>query len=146
NAANTMAWMSGILMTMFLGITFLSLQIHALPSESETVISQLGRTILGRGIFYYLMTAATTVILIMAANTSFAGFPRLCALQAGDGFLPRQLTYRGQRLVFSWGIVTLAGLAMLLVILFNGDTHLLIPLYAIGVFLSFTMSQGGVVD
>jgi amino acid transporter len=145
NAATTMAWMSGILMTMFLGITYLALKIHAMPSEQETVISQLGRTVFGRGPFYLLTIAATTAILIMAANTSFADFPRLCALHAGDGFLPRQLTYRGHRLVFSWGIITLAGLAMLLVVAFNGSTSLLIPLYAIGVFLSFTMSQAGMV-
>ena len=145
NAATTMMWMSGILMTMFLGITALALQVHAVPSEQETVISQLGRTVFGVGALYLLMTAATTAILIMAANTSFADFPRLCALHAGNGFLPRQLTYRGHRLVFSWGIVTLAGLAALLIVLFEGDTHLLIPLYAIGVFLSFTMSQAGMV-
>jgi len=145
NAATTLAWMSGILMTMFLGITYLALQIHAIPSDQETVISQLGRTVFGRGTFYLLEIAATTAILIMAANTSFADFPRLCALHAGDGFLPRQLTYRGHRLVFSWGIVTLAGLAAVLIVVFNGSTSLLIPLYAIGVFLSFTMSQAGMV-
>ncbi len=145
NAATTMVWMSGVLMLMFMGITFLALRVGALPSDHETVISQLGRTIFGSGPLYLLMTAATTAILIMAANTSYADFPRLCALHAGDGFLPRQLTYRGHRLVFSWGIATLAGLAALLIVLFDGDTHLLIPLYAIGVFLSFTMSQAGMV-
>jgi amino acid transporter len=145
NAAATLVWMSAILLTMFLGITYLALQIHAVPSDTETVISQLGRTIFGRGSLYLLVIAATTAILIMAANTSFADFPRLCALHAGDGFLPRQLTYRGHRLVFSWGIVTLAALAALLIILFEGSTSLLIPLYAIGVFLSFTMSQAGMV-
>jgi hypothetical protein len=145
NAATTMAWMSGVLLTMFLGITMLALQVHALPSENETVISQLGRTVFGTGIGYLLMTAATTAILIMAANTSFADFPRLCALIAGDGYLPRQLTWRGHRLVFSWGIIVLAGLAALLLVVFDGDTHLLIPLYAIGVFLSFTLSQAGMV-
>jgi hypothetical protein len=137
--------MSGILMTMFLGITYLALQIHAVPSDAETVISQLGRTVFGRGSLYLLVIAATTAILIMAANTSFADFPRLCALHAGDGFLPRQLTFRGHRLVFSWGITTLAALAALLIIAFKGSTSLLIPLYAIGVFLSFTMSQAGMV-
>jgi amino acid transporter len=145
NAAATMVWMSGILMTMFLGITYLALKIHAMPSESETVISQLGRTVFGTGPLYLLTIAATTAILIMAANTSFADFPRLCALHAGDGFLPRQLTYRGHRLVFSWGIVALASLAALLIVVFNGSTSMLIPLYAIGVFLSFTMSQAGMV-
>jgi amino acid transporter len=145
NAATTMAWMSGTLMLMFLGITSLALHAHALPSEHETVISQLGRIVFGGGPLYLLMTAATTAILILAANTSYADFPRLCALVAGDGFLPRQLTYRGQRLVFSWGIAALAGLASLLIVFFEGDTHMLIPLYAIGVFLSFTMSQAGMV-
>ena len=132
-------------MAMFLGITFLALKIHAVPSEQETVISQLGRTVFGPGPLYLLTIAATTAILIMAANTSFADFPRLCALHAGDGFLPRQLTYRGHRLVFSWGIVALASLAALLIVVFNGSTSMLIPLYAIGVFLSFTMSQAGMV-
>ncbi len=145
NAATTLGWMSGILLTMFLGITFLALRIHAMPSDTETVISQLGRTIFGRGSLYLLVIGGTTAILIMAANTSFADFPRLCALHAGDGFLPRQLTYRGHRLVFSWGITTLAALAALLIIVFEGSTSLLIPLYAIGVFLSFTMSQAGMV-
>jgi amino acid transporter len=145
NAAATMVWMSSILMAMFLSITYLALKIHAMPSEQETVISQLGRTVFGPGPLYLLTIAATTAILIMAANTSFADFPRLCALHAGDGFLPRQLTYRGHRLVFSWGIVALAGLAALLIVVFNGSTSMLIPLYAIGVFLSFTMSQAGMV-
>src|SRR6266542_6129379 len=145
NASNTMVWMSTIMGSMFLGITFLALQIHAVPNGEETVISQLGRTVFGPGTLYLVATAATTVILIMAANTSYADFPRLCALHAGDGFLPRQLTWRGHRLVFSWGIAALSLLSILLLIVFNGDTHLLIPLYAIGVFLSFTMSQGGMV-
>lgn len=145
NAATTMAWMSGILMVMFLGITYLTLHIHAVPSADETIISQLSRTVFGGGIGYLLMTAATTLILIMAANTSYADFPRLCALIAGDGYLPRHLTWRGHRLVFSWGIFVLAGLASLLIVIFQGDTHLLIPLYAIGVFLSFTLSQAGMV-
>jgi hypothetical protein len=94
---------------------------------------------------YLLMVFATTVILIMAANTSYADFPRLAALHAGDGFLPKQLTFRGRRLVFSWGILTLAAMASLLIILFQAETTRLIPLYAIGVFLSFTLSQSGMV-
>lgn len=145
NAAATMAWMSGILMTMFIGITLLAHHTHALPTETETIISQLARTIFGLGPLYYLMIAATTIILIMAANTSYADFPRLAALQAGDGFLPRQLALRGHRLVFSWGIVTLAVCASLLIVVFNARTTALIPLYAIGVFLSFTISQAGMV-
>ena len=144
NAGVTLIWMSVILGTLFLGITFLSGQIGAIPSEHETVISQLTRTIYGgRGLLYLAVISATTIILIMAANTSFADFPRLSALVAADGFLPRQLTYRGSRLVFSRGIVTLGALASLLIILFQASVTALIPLYAIGVFLSFTLSQSG---
>ncbi len=146
NAATTLMWMSSILIVLFLGITFLAHQIQAQPSETETIISQLARTIYGRSsILYPLMLAGTTLILIMAANTSYADFPRLAALEAGDGFLPRQFTYRGGRLVFSWGISFLALLASILVILTRASVTALIPLYAIGVFLSFTISQTGMV-
>jgi amino acid transporter len=138
--------MSTILITLFLGITILAHEIHAMPSESETVISQLGRTIYGDGsILYIMVLSGTALVLLMAANTSYADFPRLAALHAGDGFLPRQLTYRGSRLVFSWGIVGLATFASVLVLIANARTTSLIPLYAIGVFLSFTMSQTGMV-
>jgi len=144
NAGITLIWMAGILATLFLSISFLSNHIGAVPSESETVISQLGRTIFGgRGILYLMIISATTVILIMAANTAFADFPRLSALVAKDGFLPRQLTFRGSRLVYSNGIVTLSVIAALLIIIFKASVSLLIPLYAIGVFLSFTLSQTG---
>lgn len=144
NAGVTLIWMSGILSTMFLGITFLSRQIGALPSHTETVISQLARTVYGsQGTPYLLMLGATTLILIMAANTSFADFPRLAALQAADGFLPKQLTYRGSRLVFSYGIIALAFFASLLIVIFQATTTALIPLYAVGVFMSFTLSQAG---
>lgn len=146
NAATTLIWMSSILVVLFLGITLLAHQIEAMPSESETVISQLGRTIYGEGSpFYLLVLAGTALILLMAANTSYADFPRLAALAASDGFLPRQLTYRGSRLVFSWGIIGLASFASLLVVIGNARTTYLIPLYAIGVFLSFTISQTGMV-
>jgi amino acid transporter len=144
NAGLTLIWMAVILATMFLGITFLSGHIHAIPSEQETVISQLARTVYdSRGLLYLGTLAATTIILIMAANTAFAGFPRLSALLAEDGFLPRQLAFRGSRLVYSRGIVFLAVLASLLIIAFQANVTLLIPLYAIGVFLSFTLSQLG---
>lgn len=144
NAGATLIWMSVILGTLFLSITFISGQIGAVPSEQETVISQLARTVFqGQGLLYLATIAATTVILIMAANTSYADFPRLGALVAADGFLPRQLTYRGSRLVFSRGILTLAGVASLLIVVFNASVTRLIPLYAIGVFLSFTLSQAG---
>ncbi|MHB8087259.1 MAG: APC family permease [Anaerolineaceae bacterium] len=144
NAGKTLVWMALIMSTLLLSITFLSIRIGAVPAEGETVISQLFRTIYnGRGLLYILSISSTTVILLMAANTAFADFPRLGALQAADGFLPRQLTFRGSRLVFSSGIVALAGLASLLVIIFQASVTKLIPLYAIGVFLSFTISQTG---
>ncbi len=144
NAGITLIWMSAILASLFLGISFLAGQIGAVPSEGETVISQLARTVYGgQGLLYLAIIAGTAVILIMAANTAFADFPRLGALHAGDGFLPRQLTFRGSRLVYSRGIIALAVLASLLIILFQASVTRLIPLYAIGVFLSFTLSQIG---
>jgi amino acid transporter len=144
NAGITLIWMSVILGTLLLGITFLAVQIGAVPSEEETVISQLARTVYdGRNVIYLALISATTLILILAANTSFADFPRLSALLAADGFLPRQLAYRGSRLVYSRGIVALALIACLLIIVFKASVTLLIPLYAIGVFLSFTLSQSG---
>ncbi len=144
NAGITLVWMSAILGTLSLAIGFLAMQVHALPSETETVISQLARTAFsGRGLLYFGTISATTAILVMAANTAFADFPRLGALQAADGFLPKQLTYRGSRLVYSRGIVTLAAIACFLILFFNASVSGLIPLYAIGVFLSFTLSQAG---
>ena len=144
NAGVTLIWMSLILGTLFLGLSFLTGQVHAVFSEEETIISQLARTIYaGRGVPYLLLISGTTIILIMAANTAFADFPRLGALHAGDGFLPRQLTYRGSRLVYSRGIVTLAAISSILIVVFQASVTRLIPLYAIGVFLSFTLSQAG---
>jgi amino acid transporter len=144
NAGITLIWMALILGSLFLGISYLAKEIGVTPSESETVISQLARTIFaGRGTLYLMLLGATTVILIMAANTAFADFPRLGALVAKDGFLPRQLTYRGSRLVYSSGIVTLATIASIILVIFKASVTRLIPLYAIGVFLSFTLSQSG---
>jgi amino acid transporter len=144
NAGVTLIWMSVILGTLFLGISYLAVPIGAVPSEAETVISQLARTAFsGRGLPYLAMIGATTMILVMAANTAYADFPRLSALQAGDGFLPRQLTYRGSRLVYSRGIIVLAMVACVLIAIFHASVSQLIPLYAIGVFLSFTLSQAG---
>ncbi len=144
NAGITLIWMSAILGSLLLGITFLAVRIGAVPSEVETVISQLARTTYGgRNVLYLAVISSTTLILVMAANTSFADFPRLSALLAADGFLPRQLAYRGSRLVFSRGIAALALIAALLVIVFKASVTALIPLYAIGVFLSFTLSQAG---
>jgi len=144
NAGITLIWMAFILGAMFMGISFLTREIHAVPSEAETVISQLARTIFnGQGLMYLLAIVGTTVILILAANTAYAGFPRLSAMLAKDGYMPRQLTYRGSRLVYSYGIVSLAGMASLLIIVFQASVTRLIPLYAIGVFLSFTLAQAG---
>ncbi len=144
NAGSTLIIMASILGSLMLAISFLAAHIQAVPSEEETVISQLARTIYdGRSIFYLMTIVGTTVILIMAANTSFADFPRLSALTANDGFLPRQLTYRGSRLVYSRGIVLLSLVASLLIIIFQASVTRLIPLYAVGVFLSFTLSQFG---
>lgn len=144
NAGITLIWMSIILGSLFLGISYLTGHIGGVYSHEETIISQLARTIFnGRGIPYLATIGATTVILIMAANTAFADFPRLGAIAAGDRFLPSQLTFRGSRLVYSNGIITLSIIASLLIIIFKARVDLLIPLYAIGVFLSFTLSQSG---
>ncbi len=144
NAGITLVWMSSILGSLFLGISFLSKHIGAIPSEYETVISQLARTAFdGKGVPYLCIIGATSVILIMACNTSFADFPRLSAMMAADGFLPRQLTYRGSRLVYSRGIIALSLIASILIIFFDASVTGLIPLYAIGVFLAFTLSQAG---
>ncbi len=144
NAGITLIWMAAILGSLVVAITFLAYHIGTIPSEVETVISQLARTIFdGRGILYLGVIVATTIILIMASNTAFAGFPRLSAMVAEDGFLPRQLTYRGSRLVYSRGIFALALIASGLVVIFQASVTALIPLYAIGVFLSFSLSQAG---
>ena len=144
NAIVTMIRMSTILAVLFLGIVYLLGVIHAVPSEFETVISQLARTVFdGRGLLYLGTIAATTIILVLATNTAFAGFPALSAIIAEDGYLPRQLTYRGSRLVFSRGIISLTVIASLLIVVFNASVTALIPLWAVGVFLSFTLSQAG---
>jgi amino acid transporter len=144
NAGTTLIWMAVILGLLFMGISFLAKEVRTVPSETETVISQLARTVFeGQGLFYLLVIVGTTVILILAANTAFAGFPRLSAMLAKDGFMPRQLTYRGSRLVYSYGIVSLGAVASILIIVFQASVSRLIPLYAIGVFLSFTLAQAG---
>ncbi|MCG6553455.1 MAG: APC family permease [Candidatus Magnetominusculus sp. LBB02] len=145
NAGITLVWMAVILGTMFMGITFLTERFHLLPSESETILSQLAKTVFNEGFFYYFIQGTTFLILILAANTSFADFPRLSSIMAQDGFLPRQLANRGDKLVFSNGVIILSIISGILMAAFSGDTHALIPLYAVGVFLSFTLSQGGMV-
>src|SRR5882724_7368397 len=147
NAATTLSWMAALLIGMFLGASVLSYFFHVHPREHETVISQIARVVFTgpMGWFYYVVQATTAAILILAANTSFAGFPRLSSLLARDRYLPRQLANLGDRLVFSNGIILLAAFSGLLVWAFRGDTSRLIPLYAVGVFLSFTLSQAGMV-
>ncbi|HEV2837513.1 MAG TPA: APC family permease [Pyrinomonadaceae bacterium] len=147
NAATTLVWMAVLLTAMFLGTSVMAYLYHVHPHANETVISQFARIMFtGRiGWFYYVVQAATAAILVLAANTSFADFPRLSSLLARDRFLPRQFANRGDKLVFSNGIIILAVFSGLLVIAFGGDTSRLIPLYAVGVFLSFTLSQLGMV-
>ncbi|HSB70567.1 MAG TPA: APC family permease [Candidatus Methylomirabilis sp.] len=145
NAGITLAWMAFILGSSFLGVTFLANFYHIVPAEGETVVSILSRQIFGRSWIYFMIQSATAVILLLAANTSFAGFPMLASMLAKDGFLPRQFASRGDRLVFSNGIIILAGVSCLLLVVFGGSTHALIPLYAVGVFTAFTLSQAGMV-
>lgn len=145
NAATTLMIMAGILGFFFLGTSLLAHKYTVVPGVGQTVVSQLGRAIFGTGPLYYLLQAATALILMVAANTAFADFPRLSSILARDRFVPRQLANLGDRLVYSNGILILAGSAGLLIILFGGSTHSLIPLYAVGVFLAFTLSQSGMV-
>jgi len=145
NASATLVWMAAILGATSVGIAWLAHAYHVTPKESETVVSMIGRAALGMNVLYYNVQAATALVLFLAVNTSFQDFPRLSSIMARDGFMPRQMANRGDRLVFSNGIIILAGLSILLLIVFRGETHLLIPLYAVGVFLSFTLSQAGMV-
>jgi amino acid transporter len=145
NAATTLSWMSAILMTLFLGLTALAYLYGVWPRPEETVVSQIGRIVFGEGWLYYALQGTTMLILVLAANTSYAGFPRLASILARDRVLPRQFANLGDRLVFSNGILVLAALSALVLLFFRGETHALIPLYAVGVFLSFTLSQAGMV-
>src|SRR6476620_10072017 len=147
NAATTLTWMAILLIVMFMGASVLGYLFKIHPLEHETVISQIARAVFTGPMswFYYVVQATTAAILILAANTSYAGFPRLASLLARDRFLPRQLANLGDRLVFSNGIILLAVFSAFLVWAFGGDTSRLIPLYAVGVFLSFTLSQAGMV-
>lgn len=145
NAQKTMLAMSLILAFFFLGVTALSHFFGVLPNEHQTVISQLTRAVVGEGWFYYFVQIITAAILFLAANTAYNGFPWLCAVLARDGYLPRQFALMGDRLVFSNAIFGLSAAAIILVILFGAETHSLIPLYAVGVFVGFTLSQFGMV-
>lgn len=144
NAKIVLGLLAFIVLLIFGGLSYLSTLYHAVPNPDETVISQIATQVFGKGaVMYYVIQATTAIILIMAANTAFAGLPLLLALMAKDGFMPRQFTKRGKRLGFSNGIIVLAVMASALVILFRGETHLLLSLYAVGVFISFTISQTG---
>ncbi|HET8576508.1 MAG TPA: APC family permease [Methylomirabilota bacterium] len=145
NAQTVMTWLGVISITMFLGITYLSYDLGIIPGGDETVVSKIARRVFGAGLPYYAVQAATALILLLAANTSYADFPRLSSILARDRFMPRQFGKQGDRLVYSNGILILSGFAILLIVAFGGDTHALLPLYAIGVFISFTLSQGGMV-
>jgi amino acid transporter len=146
NAAKTLLIMVSILLTMFLGISLLGSALHVVPQEQETVLSQIARAVFGgRNVAYFVLQAATILILVLAANTSYADFPRLASILARDGFAPTQFTHRGDRLAFSNGIIVLTLFAVALVVIFGGSVFRLIPLYAVGVFLSFTLSQAGMV-
>ena len=145
NAQTIMTWLGVISITMFLGITYLAYDFGIVPGGPETVVSKIARRVWGSGAPYYAVQASTLLILVLAANTSYADFPRLSSILARDHFVPRQFANQGDRLVFSNGILILSGFAIVLIVIFRGDTHALLPLYAIGVFISFTISQGGMV-
>ena len=146
NAAATLVTMAILAILMFLGITILAHAYEVVPTHLESGVSQLGRAIFGSGtIAYYLVQIATTLILVLAANTAYADFPRLASIVSRDGFLPRQFMNQGDRLAFSNGILVLSSFAAVLIIAFRGVTESLLPLYMIGVFVSFTLSQTGMV-
>ncbi len=145
NAQITLVVMACILFSLFLGITYLSYKFKILPAETESVISQIAKAVCCEGFMYYVVQLVTVCILLLAANTSFAGFPRLASILAKEKYIPTSFANLGDRLAFSNGIILLAVVATILLIVFNADTHLLIPLYSIGVFVSFTLSQAGMV-
>ncbi len=145
NARTVLAMLGAIMMTLFLGVTALASVYGVVPREEETVVSQLAWQIFGGGLPYYYIQIVSMLILVLAANTAFADFPRLAYFMARDGYLPRQFSNRGDRLVFSNGVLILAVTAAVLIVVFHGSTHALIPLYAVGVFTSFTLSQASMV-
>jgi len=145
NAATVLIWMALILTTFFVGLTVLAHQFDVAPSETKTVVAQVAETVFGKTPFFYIVQAATAMILVLAANTSFNGLPVLASVMAKDHFLPRQFTFRGDRLALSYGIVALGMASAGLLVIFQGEVHRLIPLYAVGVFTGFTLSQSGMV-
>src|SRR5215831_2872372 len=145
NAQAVLTWLGVVSIVMFLGITYLAYDFGIVLGGDETVVSKIARRVFGTSLAYYAVQASTMLILILAANTSYADFPRLSSILSRDRFMPRQFASQGDRLVFSNGILILSGFAILLITVFRGDTHALLPLYAIGVFISFTLSQSGMV-
>ena len=145
NARTTLGVMAGLMAVIFLGSMGLTQYLGVVARADETILSALSRTLLGEGMAYYLVQFSTLGILAVAANTSFAGFPRLAAILSNDKFMPRQINHLGDRLVFTNGIGLLVGLAAFLIVIFNGDSHLLVPLFAVGAFSAFTLSQAGMV-
>jgi hypothetical protein len=145
NAATVLAWMALILTTFFVGLTVLAHQLNVTPSETKTVVAQVAETVFGKTPLFYIVQAATAMILVLAANTSFNGLPVLASVMAKDRFLPRQFSFRGDRLALSYGIGALGAASAALLIIFRGEVHRLIPLYAVGVFTGFTLSQLGMV-
>ncbi len=145
NASVTLAWMASILGGTSLGVAFLAHVYKVIPHETQTIVSMLAHGVFGDGLLYYNIQVATALILFLAVNTSYQDFPRLSSILARDGFMPRQMANRGDRLVFSNGILILAILSIVLLVMFQGSVNELIPLYAVGVFLSFTLSQSGMV-
>jgi amino acid transporter len=145
NAAITLTWVATILGGLFLGIAVLAEHLRPTLSPDQTILSTMGRAVFGTGPLYWLLQASTAMILTLSANTAFADFPRLSGIVAGDGFLPRQLTNRGDRLVLSNGILVLAVAAGVLLVAFGGDVSALVPLFAVGLFTAFTLSQAGMV-
>lgn len=145
NAAATLVWMAVILGTLFMGISILAHHLQPYPSHDTTVLAQLGIQVFGQGAVFFVLQIATALILTLAANTAYADFPRLASIIAFDEYLPHQMRNRGDRLVFSNGVLILATAAIVLIVAFGGVTTALIPLYAVGVFMSFTLSQAGMV-
>jgi hypothetical protein len=145
NAATTLVWMAAILTFFFVGLTVLAHQLDVAPSETKTVVAQVAETVFGQTPLFYIVQAATAMILVLAANTSFNGLPVLASVMARDRSLPRQFAFRGDRLAFSYGIVALGAASAGLLAVFGGETHRLIPLYAVGVFTGFTLCQVGMV-
>lgn len=148
NAADTMTAMSVLLAILFIGLTVFAVAFGLRPTQEggPSIVALAARTAFGTGSpLFYAFAASTALILFLAANTSFNAFPRLAAILAEDGYMPRQFSFRGDRLAYSWGIILLAAVAFILLAAFNGDTHALIPLYSVGVFLCFTLSQFGMV-